>query len=408
MAMRKCVGALLVLLLAVSVPMMAADTLAVLINDGEAYTSVREISIELTYQGIEIPTELRVSVAGEDAWSEWTEYVEAIDLTLTTGDGLKTVTVETRYWVESKTATTVYGGWHVVAGESSITFDTTPPMITVVRSQPNPNGWYNGPVTVTYNVFDTLSGVATVPESRTFSITSNVTLFPRATDRLGNTAVFGSLMLNIDIDDPSIVITDVSPGASQFVWTAGPVAISTALSDFSGIDSVVYVEGAETFAADGGAQIFSILVTDLAGNQSTATVTDINIDTVLPATTILLEDSEGLLGATADGPELIAVDLKAKLDAFGVYDSSNIALGFAFKDASDAPIDDLKVHATILKVGEGAARDEMVSFLLCEYAPAGGFYYMVLPEGLITGQEYTIWFEESNQAHSFKVSIIGL
>jgi len=563
MAMRKCAGTLLVILMAVSIPLMAADTLGLSINGNETYAAEREISIELAYQGIETPTEMRVTVAGEEAWSEWFDYVEVLDLTLPAGDGLKSVKIETRYWVESKTTTDVYGGWHVVAGEDDIFLDMTPPVLTasltpdaseygwynepvsvvfhvsdggsgvaeaprnvrfnqegegqsivvkavdsagneteltvgdinidltlpaissivspnvndegwynepvtvkfktsdflsgiavapstVTLSQEgegqsvavitidragneaeiiidginidmtspvitvartpvaNANGWYNGPVAVTYNVTEKLSGIVSAPEDRLFSMTSDVTLFPKATDKAGNVVEFGSIAIHIDVDSP-VVISHVSPGSSPDVWSAGPVTVTTDSSDgFSGVGSVEIVEGAHIFASDGGAQVFSALVTDLAGNQATTTVGSINIDNTLSTTTILLKESEGLVNASADGAVSDPIDLITKLDAYGEYDPSDISLAYAFQDSAGMPIEGLNVHATILKVGENSAPDELVSLLLCEYAPTGGFYYMTLPEALVSGQQYIVWFESSDQAYSFKTRIIGI
>ncbi|GAG42404.1 unnamed protein product, partial [marine sediment metagenome] len=68
-----------------------------------------------------------------------------------------------------------------------------------VSPYPNENGWFDGPVTVGYNVTDRLSGLASVPDDRTFTATSNVTLFPKATDKAGNVAELPSVAINIDI-----------------------------------------------------------------------------------------------------------------------------------------------------------------------------------------------------------------
>jgi hypothetical protein len=84
-------------------------------------------------------------------------------------DGVKTVHVETRYWAEV--------GWHTLSGNSSITFDATPPVMSAVRSvEPNTNGWNNdADVSVTFQAMDALSGVA--------SITGDATVTTEGADR---------------------------------------------------------------------------------------------------------------------------------------------------------------------------------------------------------------------------------
>ena len=127
----------------------------------------------------------------------------------------------------------------------------------------------------------------------------------------------------------------------------------------------------------------------------------------LPTTTILLLDSEVISGADVHYPASATIDLKGKLDAFGTYDLDDVALGYAFENALGAPIAGLTVYATLLEVGTAGVADVLQSLQLCEFAPAGGFYYFVLPTKLVSGQVYEVWFEETTGLHTFKTQVIA-
>jgi len=176
---------------------------------------------------------------------------------------------------------------------------------------------------------------------------------------------------------------------------------------FSGVASIEYIEGAEVLASDGSEQTVTAQVTNLAGSTSEISVSHINIDSTLPTTTILLLGSEGVSGANIHDPVSATIDLKARLDDFGMYDSDDVALGYAFEDATGTPIVGLKVHATILEVGAIGTANIFQSLQLCEFAPTGGFYYLVLPAELVSGQVYEVWFEEATEVHMFKTEVMA-
>ncbi|MCK5828659.1 hypothetical protein KAH43_09075 [Candidatus Bipolaricaulota bacterium] len=635
MTVQKCFGWLLVLLITFTVPVVARDVVGVSINDDAQYSVIREVDIKFSYSGTQMPTEMRIYATGETDWSEWFAYTDSLDWVLSDTEGLNTIEVETRYWVESKTDTTVYGAWRVIAGESTIVLDMTPPVLTaslspeaneygwyntpvsvtfqvsdavsgiatspdnvvfdqegagqsvtvmstdragngtaitvsginidltppvltasvtpdanengwyngpvsvvfqttdagsgivtfpenatfdqegagqsivveavdragnkteiavnginidmtppaltasltpeaseygwyntpvsvtfqvtdagsgiatspdnvafdqegagqsivreavdkagnktevyvgsvnidltppvlsaiVTPAAANENGWYTGPVSVNYAVSDALSGVASVPDARIFSLTSHVTISPRAIDKAGNVVTLTDLLINIDIDAPSIVIGGVDPGAAPDLWVPGPVTVAYTSSDaFAGVGPIKYITGGSVIATDGGGQISSAQVSDLAGNTAAPiSVRDINIDSTLPTTTVLLADSEGASGASVHDP-VVAIDLKAKLDAFGTYDADNVALGYSFADA------DLTIYATVIEIGATGTSDEIQSYQVCEFAPVGGFYYFILPARLVSGQLYEIWFEEISGSHIYKAQVVA-
>jgi hypothetical protein len=244
--------------------------------------------------------------------------------------------------------------------------------------------------------------MATVPADRVLGVTGKFVLFPKAMDKAGNVTELPAIVANIDMDNPSIVIDGIDPGASADIWVPGPVTVTFASSDgLAGVAPIEYVKGAMVNATDGGGQISAAQVSDLAGNMAASiSVSNINIDSTLPTTTILLTDSEGAIGANVHDP-VLPIDLKAKLDAFGTYELDNVALGYSFADA------DLKVFATVLEVGEAGVSYEIQSYQSCEFAPTGGFYYFVLPAELVSGQLYDIWFEETAGSQTFKTQVIA-
>jgi CheY-specific phosphatase CheX len=479
---RKGLGWFVFLFVALSAMTVAGQSLTVTINDGEQYAVDRLIEIQLTYVGNQLPTEMRVFAGGDEEWSEWVDYADSIQWSLVGPDGVTAVQVEVRYWLESQTGQTTYGAWRVVAGQSSIFLDMTPPVLTYNLShepnengwykapigvaftvsdsgsgiaespadylfqnegaaqsqtfvavdkagnrtevtvdgisldmtppvltynlshEPNENGWYKAPVRVEYSATDNLAGIAHAPEGREFGVSGVLTLSPKATDKAGNAVILSDIVVKMDVDAPLISVTSVSPGASPCIWTHGPVTVSFAGSDgFSGLASPVeYIQGTEVVVNDGADQTVTGRATDLAGNETEASVLSINIDSSLPTTTVLVVDAEGASGAQLHGPVPGTVDLGEKLDSFGDYDADRIALGYAFVDAAGEAIADLNVHATILIVRDAGKVEFVKGFHICEYAPAGGFYYFVVPSELERSQVYEVWFEDTTGAFAFK------
>jgi len=291
---------------------------------------------------------------------------------------------------------------------SGIHIDMTPPALSVAVPEANENGWYNQPVSVDFDVRDVLSGLASFPEDRVFSLSSIVTVMPKASDKAGNSAILPEIVLQIDVDAPLITLEGIDPGAAEDIWGPGPVSVSFQMSDaFCGIDSVVYVEGGPELSADGGDQGVVVQVTDLAGNMTeNREVRWINIDAALPTTTILLSPDEVLASGNTVFGDLLPIDLTTKLEAFGVYDPEDVALGCGLMDEGE-PIEGLNVYATILETDDAGDVADVTFFQFCEYAPAGGFYYFVLPDGMISGQIYEVWFEASNETQLCKARVIA-
>ncbi len=190
-------------------------------------------------------------------------------------DGTHTI----EFWSED------YAGNVEKAQTVQVQLDKTSPVITgAVTSTPNGNGWFSGPVTVHFSCSDATSGVASCPaDVQVTSDGKNQSVTGVAVDNAGNTAGYTVSGINIDTQAPSLSGAPTSePNANG--WYNGDVTIhwtaSDALSDIAPAsqpaDSVIKGEGNNLSA--------SASVSDLAGNQSSASVTGIQIDRTAPAT----------------------------------------------------------------------------------------------------------------------------
>ena len=266
-------GWLLVLVVAVSLPALAADTLSIVIDDGAAYTTSRAVDIVLTYEGEEIPTQMRVFPDERGEWSEWTDYSTSLDWTLHGDEGPKTLTVETKYWAGL--------GWRIRSAEASIVYDATAPeIIAIVTPEANAAGWFNESVTVRFEATDGVSGVASVTDPTTLDVDGVAqSVAGLAADAAGNRATLVVRDINIDTVAPGIVAI-VTPEANENGWYDEDVTVRfEATDDMSG---VVSVTGPATFDSDGSGMSITGCACDAAGNTACVAVGDINVDKTAP------------------------------------------------------------------------------------------------------------------------------
>ena len=159
------------------------------------------------------------------------------------------------------------------AGNSASTsfalkYDSSPPVLAPSPDRaPNSNGWYRSPVTVTWNGSDTTSGIASCPNSSTYSNgdSANASLSATCTDQAGNSA---STSFPLKYDSTPPVATAATPGRSPDVngWYNHQVAINWSGSDATSgpvsCTSLLY-DG-----PDGGSVAPSGTCSDQAGNTS--------------------------------------------------------------------------------------------------------------------------------------------
>ena len=90
------------------------------LNGGAAVTAVPTVTVALAFTDAVGPTQMRLSTDGGLTWGAWVSYATTATVTLSGGDGLKTVTAQVRD-----------AAGNVGVATRSITLSTAPPAITV-------------------------------------------------------------------------------------------------------------------------------------------------------------------------------------------------------------------------------------------------------------------------------------
>ena len=210
----------------------------------------------------------------------------AMNSTMTVAGGTATLVVS----AEGTTAITYFSRDNAGNTETAHTLvvrlDKTPPAITATRSpQPNPHGWNNTDVIVSFVCSDALSGLAAGSPPTPVSITgegAGQSASGACSDVAGNSAAVSVNSINIDKTPPSIVATR-APQPNSAGWNNTDVTATFGCSDaVSGIDTCT---PAQVVTTEGAGQLRTGIATDLAGNQASATVSNINIDKTPPTLT---------------------------------------------------------------------------------------------------------------------------
>jgi hypothetical protein len=186
-----------------------------------------------------------------------------------------------------------------------IAIDRTAPTTAADIPAALESGWYAGPVTVKLAGSDSLSGVESThyriddgpaeDYSGPFELASKGIHEIRfwGVDRAGNVEDVDSpghvVTLKIDGVPPRITGTR-TPAANPFGWNNGPVTVGFDCSDEE--SGIAACGPAMTLSNEGGHQSAVGTALDKAGNTSTATVDDVNIDLTAPE----------LAGAATDAP----------------------------------------------------------------------------------------------------------
>jgi len=371
-------GWLLALVILASLPVLATDTLSIVIEDGATYATSRNVDVDLTYEGEGLPTQMRV-FSGE--WSDWMGFEPSLRVTLDGDEGERTILVETKYWVGL--------GWRIRSADDSIILDVTPPeIVAILTPDANEYGWYNDDMTIRFEATDNVSGVAYVTGQTTFGVVADhLSITGYATDAAGNEASVTVRNINIDTTPPTLT-ADVNPGVAADIWTPGPVVINFVPADE--LSGIAYVTGQLTVEGIGDHLTLVGMAFDKAGNTGYVDVDDINIDNKLETTTVAFDpDVQG------------TIDIAAKLDAFGMYDADSIAVGAAFADP------DLTISLTVVGFDADTGNyTTVMAFKACEYAEVSGLYHATLPmERLVSGDTYELWFEEVGGGETLTVLV---
>jgi len=187
---------------------------------------------------------------------------------------------------------------------SGINVDTRKPTIAVTLSPAAGGGYRGAPVTAHFTCADPLSGVAVCPPDRVFTDEGvNQTVTGTAIDVAGNSAAV-SKSFSIDATPPSIAITSSTPTAAP--GTAFTIT-GAATDALSGVASLAADGHAVTLDAGGGfsygpltlsegANTFTLVATDRAGNAAQRTVSVTTTGTPPPDSPNLVADPQFDLG----------------------------------------------------------------------------------------------------------------
>ncbi|MCX6012791.1 MAG: hypothetical protein NTV30_05160, partial [Chloroflexi bacterium] len=165
---------------------------------------------------------------------------------------------------------------------SSISIDKTAPAISSSRTTPNDAGWNNTDVTVTFTASDELSGIQTVTSPITLSDeAANQTVTGTVTDKAGNSA--STIVSNINIDKTAPFISGSRTPANEYGWNNNSVTVYFTASDT--LSSIANVTPDIVVSGEGANQVVSGTAIDKAGNSTSITVDNINIDLTKPTLT---------------------------------------------------------------------------------------------------------------------------
>jgi sugar lactone lactonase YvrE len=247
-----------------------------------------------------------------------------------------------------------------------INIDKTTPTASATRSPAaNAHGWNNTDVTVTFEGLDALSGIASCTSPALLSAEgAGQAASGTCVDVAGNESASASMTdVNIDKTAPSIS-GERSPLANVHGWNNTDVTVSFGATDgLSGLDSC---DPAVVLSSEAAGQSATGSCLDLAGNSSSATVSDINIDKTAPSSsatrspaanahgwnntdvTVSFGSTDGLSGLDSCDPAVVLSGEAAGQSASG----SCIDLA---GNAASATVSEINIDKTTPSVSFGAA-----------------------------------------------------
>lgn len=167
------------------------------------------------------------------------------------------------------------------ASEPGINIDRTAPSITMTRDpEANQHGWSGAAVTVSWACSDdggagllSSGGSTNLGEGEDQSVTRS------CTDHAGNSVEDSVDDIDVDLTDPTIVISRNPAAGNAHGWNNVPVMVSWTCDDaLSGaVDA-----GGSTTLGEGAGQTATGTCTDRAGRTATDRVTDVSVDTTAP------------------------------------------------------------------------------------------------------------------------------
>ena len=178
----------------------------------------------------------------------------------------------------------------------AVNIDQTPPTISgAPTTAANANGWYNGPVTVSFGASDAGSGLANYTQPITLTGEgAGQSVTGTATDNAGNSASVTVSGINIDETAPTTTASrSVPPNANG--WNNTDVTITlTPQDNLSGVATTYYTldgvqqtySGSFTVSAEGEHTITYWSVDEAGNEEAPSGSLSVNIDKTAPTLTL--------------------------------------------------------------------------------------------------------------------------
>jgi hypothetical protein len=274
--------------------------------------------------------------------------------------------------------------------------DATPPSIgSQLSGTLGANGWYTGPVTVTWAVADPESAIATSSGCATTTVggdTTGQTLTCSATNTEGLSAQ-ASVVVKVDSTGPAVAAEPTSKPA-QKGWYTQPVTVA-----FSGVDGVSGISGCAAPVGYSGPDTLSAVVggscTNGAGLSTSATTTlkyDSSPPDVTPSVT-------GKLGANGWYTGDVAVSWAVSDPVSDIATSTGCAVTTLTGDTAGTTVTCAATN------GAGLSTQRSVTVRIDRSAPdtmiTGG------PSGTVTSADASFGFASSESGAGFACSLDG-
>lgn len=179
-----------------------------------------------------------------------------------------------------------------------INVDLTPPEIRATATTEDgteyvPGTWVNQLVTVTFECSDALSGITSCPDLHILSEGAGQSVAGMTNDIAGNSASATIGPFNVDLTAPMISASLMTADGQPYIsgtWARQAVTVEFSCRDE--LSTIASCSAPQTLR-DGADQVVIGTVTDAAGNTSTVTVDNINVDTTGPSITVTATMADG-------------------------------------------------------------------------------------------------------------------
>lgn len=174
-------------------------------------------------------------------------------------------------------------------GTTTLNIDKTPPTVTGAPDRAaNAAGWYDAPVTVSFEASDELSGIDLVTPPQHVGEGEDQTVEGSATDNAGNLAVTTVGDLDVDLTDPDLSAAPTSAPNEHGWYNTEVTQVWHATDTLSGLDGDA--PAPSLISGEGRGQTVSETVRDRAGNTTTTTSEPVDVDLTAPTTAAAAPD----------------------------------------------------------------------------------------------------------------------